>query len=173
MTNSNLFKNKEIQFDLKEHTLKSEGTEVCAPNFKLNMWIKETFRLLNMGQSYLTNLKFKNVCFKNSKISKLVLHPKTANSDIALRLPFYQAYVRSATDKNPSIYFHKSGAISHFSGLKFSQFMEMYYVCSGKISYSHRFNCEEGPYINHDTKIKNPLKIEFDEKEKPVGYFKR
>ena len=174
-TKSDLFKNQEIRFNLKELNLNLVGQEVCAPDIKLNMWIKETYSIirLNTSQKYLENLQFKNVCFKDSQVSRLVMYPKTANSDITFRLPFYQLIVESATDEVPTIFFHKSGSISHFSGFKFSTFLEMFYKCNGSRSYVHRFNCEKGPFNNHDTKIENPKDIKFDESEKPIGYFVR
>lgn len=171
---SEIFKEESILFHLKDHVFETRGNEVCAPNFKVNVWIKETFRLHNMGQRYLSNLKFKNVCFKNSIITRLELYPKTVNSDITIRLPFYQLYIKKAVSDNPSIIFHENGKLSHFSGMQFSQLMEMYYVCNGKNSFEFRYGCEEGPYINHKTKIYDLEDIFFDlNDERPRDYFKR
>ncbi|MBT4790221.1 MAG: hypothetical protein HON90_01505 [Halobacteriovoraceae bacterium] len=167
-------KHTEIKLNLKEHNLVNDesSTAVCAPGLVLNPSIKETYTILNRRQKYLKNVVFQNVCFENSLLTKVILPVKVPNAKTTLRLPFYQAEFLAATDKNPTMYFHKNGKLKSFSGLRFSKFVEMFYLCDGKESYSDS-QCEKGPFINKDTQITNPLKIEFNADERPINVFER
>lgn len=170
---SEAVKDREILINLKQHRITFKEDKVCAPNFKVNMSLKETFSVFNRSQRYLKNIKFQEVCFKNSTLTKLVLPVKGATSKVALRLPFYQAYFSGATSKTPTFTFHNNGKLNEITGIKISEFMEMYYVCNGNISYSSSVNCEKGPFINHDTKVKDLNSIKFGKNEKPLSYFQR
>jgi hypothetical protein len=169
---SEAVKDQEIIINLKNHTLNFKEHMVCAPNFKINMSIKEKFSVFNQSQRYLKNIKFQDVCFKNSTLSKLVLPLKAVSSKLALRLPFYQAYFDGALNKTPTINFHSNGKMSNLSGIKISEFMEMYYICNGEVSYTQSTNCEKGPFINHETKVKDINELNFDQNERPIGSFK-
>jgi hypothetical protein len=170
---SEAVKDQEILINLKEHTLNFYDDKVCAPNFKVNMSIKEKFSVFNPSQRYLKNIKFQEMCFKNSTLSTLVLPLKITTSKFALRLPFYQVYFDSASNQAPTISFHSNGKMSKVSGIKISEFMEMYYICDGEVSYTQNQNCEKGPFIDHDTKVKGLTEINFDAAERPTKYFSR
>ncbi|MFT6632435.1 MAG: hypothetical protein ACJAS4_002398 [Bacteriovoracaceae bacterium] len=170
---SEAVKDQEIKIDLQNHLFTFNQNEVCAPNFKVNMSIKEAFTVFNRSQRYLKNIKFKQVCFENSTLTRLVLPEKATTSKVALRLPFYQAYFDGAISETPTISFHPNGKMSKVSGVKISEFMEMYYICDGEVSYTQSQNCEKGPFIDHDTKVKGLTEINFDAAERPTKYFSR
>lgn len=170
---SRSIKSNDIQFNLKSHSFKVSDGEVCAPNFKINMSFKQTYTVLNRAQNYYKNTKFIKMCFENSKITKLVMDKKLASKDITLRLPFHQMQFDGAINNTPTIHFEKSGKLSHFSGMKIKNLVEMYYICDGKTSFTKNRGCEKGPFVNHDTKIKEPVDILFNFLERPTSHFQR
>lgn len=171
---SGAIKDKEIKFDLQNHQLDEVDGMICAPNFKLNPSIKQTYKLIfNTSQRYLKNLKFQQVCFENSRISKLVLPTIVPNKERTLRLPFHQVQFGKSLNDTPTIHFSKKGKLSHFSGIKHKLVMEMFYRCNGEVSFLERHGCQEGPFIYHSTKIENPTDILFDDNEIPISHFRR
>ena len=170
--NSESIKQSEIHFDLKKHILNFDETNdmVCAPNFKLDPSIKKTYSILDQSQDYLKDLKFQEVCFRNSRIKKLVLPTDVVNKGRTLRLPFHQVEFEKATNSQPSIVFDDKGKLAELTGMTFDSVMEMYYECDGRKSYVKRFGCERGPFIDHDTKISKPSVVRFSERELPLQY---
>ena len=169
---SDVINKKTIKINLKEHTLNIEGDEVCAPNFQVNMSIKESFRLLNRRQTYVKNLYVKKLCFKNSRVTKIVLPKKVLKDKYTIRLPFTQLIFKSKLNDEPTMHFHGNGKLSHFSGIKFSKLIEMFYRCDGEISYTRSEGCR-GPFNNHETTIKDPIGIKFDINERIRTHFNR
>jgi hypothetical protein len=165
---STAIKDQKIKINIKEHTVNFVDGVACAPNFILNPNIKETYTLLNRAQRYFLKTKFQNVCFKNSRLTKVVLPTRIPNSKATLRLPFHQVQFEKALTSEPALVFNEFGKLSHLENMSYKSAMEMYYVCDGKRSYTQRFGCEKGPFINHDSKISNPQTIEFDDKEELV-----
>ncbi len=92
---------------------------------------------------------------------------------IHLRLPFHQLQFKKFTGDSPVIYYTEQGMLSHFEGIEFSKLLEMYYRCNGTISYTERDQCEAGPFNNRYSIISNPSNIQFDENERPIGFFNR
>jgi len=168
---SEAVKTQEIQIDLKNHILEFGSAEVCAPNFIVNLSLKETYSLLNRSQRYVQNIKMTNVCFENSHLTKIELPKNVLNTGYTLRLPFIQLEFDKATNESPALIFHNNGKMSHFEGVQFSSLMEMYYLCNGSRSFDENRGCEAGPFINHETKINDPIDIKFDLREKLLAFF--
>ncbi len=170
---SEAIKTRDIKLNLKKHIFNLVQGEVCAPNFQIDMKFKQTFTILNRAQKYYKNTKFTKMCFENSQITRLVMSPQLAKKNITLRLPFHQVQFDGASNQNPTIHFTSKGRLSHFSGMKFKNLVEMYYICGGQSSFTRNKGCEKGPFINHDTKVKTPINILFNESETPFSHFQR
>lgn len=167
-------KDKTVAVNLKSHELTFSDEEVCLPNFKMNLNIKESYSLLNRAQRYLLGTTYKNVCFKNSQLTRIELSVETANSGITLRLPFQQLVFDKAISSHPTIHFHDNGTLKEITGVRFSELIEMYYLCHGEQSFTQRIGCESGPFNFHETKVSHPENILFSPiDEKAIGFFNR
>ena len=170
MNKSQSIKDKKILINLKSNNLVINN-EACISNIKMNLSIKESFRLFNRKQKYVKNLPLKKMCFKNSKITKIQLPSKIIKEKYTLRLDFFQIVFGSRASDDAIIHY-KNGKLSHFSGIKLKKLIQMYYICNGEESYSQNIGCKEGPFNNRDTAVSSPTKIKFDLKERVNSHFK-
>jgi hypothetical protein len=169
---SDAIRDEYIVIDLNDNEIITSGSMICVEDFIVNMSIKETFSVFNQTQKYPKNIKQQNVCFENSKLSKITLNQKYFRKDSTLRLPFFQMELGSLVGKSPTINFHDNGKVKSFSEINFKNMTEMFYRCDGRVSYSQRQGCK-GPFNNKKTRVNNPVNVQFDTKEKPINYFLR
>ncbi len=164
---SEILFDEKIVFNLKEHKIFFTDGNLCAKGFVLSPRIKETFTLLNQTQRYVSNTAIPLICVKNSKLVSLELPKKMISSKYTLRFSFFQLEF-SKEYASPLVHFHKNGKVKEITGVEFNWYMPMFYTCNGKRSYDQKFNCEAGPFIDHDKKVKDLSTLKFNEKEMPI-----
>lgn len=167
---SQSIKDKEIKINLKSNSLKAYSDSVCVDNIKMNMSIKESFKLFRRRQKYVSNMPIDKLCFTNEGVSEIHLNEKYIKEKYTLRLEFFQLVLGEKT-ANESVIRYKSGKLHSFEGIKFSKLFQMFYRCNGAESYTQNVGCEEGPFNNRDTIITNPQNVTFDENERVTNYF--
>ncbi|MAZ50021.1 MAG: hypothetical protein CME65_15775 [Halobacteriovoraceae bacterium] len=165
---SEAIKQSEIKLDLKEHIYRAEDGMICAPNFKVQASIKKPYNLraIIRGQDYVTNIQFQDVCFKDSRLRKVVLPVAMVQRERILRLPFAQVYFDEALSETPAMHFNEEGKLSHLTDIRASHLYRMYYECDGARSFDRMAGCESGPYNDRDSVIQNTSVIQFDGDEK-------
>lgn len=156
-----------IEVDLKNHPVEI-GVDgiVCASDFKLKMRIKETYTLFNRTQRYIGKVKFKKLCFENSKLIELEVPKRLTgklNGKYTLRLPSFQAPIDTVSE-NGKIIFQENGKLSHFENITFKEAQPMFYTCNGVKEDRQLGGCK-GPFIDKPNVISYPSEIRFDQNE--------
>lgn len=158
-----------ITINLKKFTINYEGEIACVPGLKMNLSIKESFRLLNRRQKYIKNLVVDKMCFENSQITKIVLPQKVLENKYTLRLAYNQMELGPAVGDSPSMIF-KDGKLATFEDIAFSKLYRFYYICDGREVFDQSEGCE-GPYNDRDTAITKPGVITLDTEERVNSHF--
>ncbi len=170
--NSSLVFDKVFKVNLKSK-ITFEKDSACTNSVTVRANIKR-LRMITSWHRGLAKTNFSNVCFNDSVMKSLTLPNKLASKRINFVMDNYLLRANKLIDKKATIYFNDNGTFKEVTGLKFEALYKMNYKCKSDdgeyVSDERGENCK-GPYLIHDSKVKNPENVIFDSKETPIGFF--
>jgi hypothetical protein len=174
--NSSLLFSRVLKLKLKSLTKDNtifSGETICTDSLEVKANIKK-LRFISSFHRGLAKVKFTDVCFNSSSITSLTMPTKIASSRINFVMESYLVRTNKLLDESAILSFNDNGTLKTIEGLQFEALYKMFYRCESKdgefISETREAKCK-GPFLDHKSKVKKPKSIEFDNDEKPIGYF--
>lgn len=161
-----------FKLDLKNSNLSFESNKVCTDSLNVRANIKRLawFTEWHLG---VAKIKFENVCFNNSTIESLTLPQKFSGKRINFVMENYLVRTSGSNGNSGVIQFHKNGTLKEIKNLAIETLYKMYYTCGrgrNKIKTFIKKDGCKGPYLHHDSEVKNPGQVNFDYNEVPLGF---